>query len=144
MKKAFLILLLSPIFFVCKKDECKNHDKGIISEVITPGCILQLPKTGVVIHNDSIYSSLFDPKDSTTCNLPNIDFKQNTLLGMFASASGSNASFQFQVLRDDPNKKYVYTIFSCDKGMDKILAISNNLVVVPKLPDGYQVDFIEK
>ncbi|HOG18813.1 MAG TPA: hypothetical protein PKW37_00015 [Salinivirgaceae bacterium] len=69
-----------------------------------------------------------------------IDFNQYTLLGKYASEA-CRATFERNVTKDDSQKKYLYKITVHQCGLCDVLCESMNWVLVPKIPDDYDVSF---
>ncbi len=72
-----------------------------------------------------------------------IDFSRYSVLFKKTFGNGST-KFLRDVTKDDNAKKYVYTItnLECDYFLDLLGNI--NLVIIPKIEDGYYVEIIEK
>lgn len=72
-----------------------------------------------------------------------IDFSKYSVLFKRTSGNGST-KFLRDVTKDDNAKKYVYTItnLQCNYFEDYLGTI--NLVIIPKIEDGYYVEIIEK
>jgi len=79
--------------------------------------------------------------DCDTAQLPEIDFNHYDLLTKKTSGSGCGASYSREVIKDDNNKTINYNIQVTYNGMCEKLIISRNWVLVPKIPDGYTVNF---
>lgn len=159
MKSNFLFYIALIFFGIinsCSKSpECRGDDenKGIIEKYYNvhdfPMCI----ETYVNEHETLIVISsveLLSITDSNCYNLPEagyslyppeIDFNQYSLLG-FWSTGQCEANFIREIIKNETDKKYTYTITVKDCGTCKSMRYDANLVLVPKIPDGYVVDFI--
>lgn len=69
-----------------------------------------------------------------------IDFNQYTLLGKYARES-CKVTFERNVTKDDSQKKYFYKIKVHQCGTCKTNWESMNWVLVPKIPNDYNVSF---
>jgi len=145
MKLIFLkITILSSILFFsgCEKEDI--FEGIIVKEFDTGRCF---PPFGnepdeYVITNDSLYQNLLTLGTVVCGNytLPEIDFTTYTLLGKFTVSDGEVKYYRREVIKDESNMKYIYTIYMKCKNNSKA-AISMNWVLVPKLPDNYSVKF---
>jgi hypothetical protein len=90
-----------------------------------------------VILTDSVYQEAF----SGATSLPTIDFSMYSLLGQYG-AGACNISFQKDVQANNATQTYHYklTIYECQT-FTKKLCISYNWILVPKLPQGWNVTF---
>ncbi len=88
--------------------------------------------------------------DSNCYNLPEagyssyppvIDFNEYTLLGFWTTGQ-CETKFIREVLKNETDNKYTYTITVKDCGTCKSERYDANLVLVPKISDGFMVDFI--
>ncbi len=99
-----------------------------------------------VITNDSQYKALkIQRSDNSSCanaTYPVIDFTKYTLLGKYATGGGCSIGYARNVSRDDAAKTYTYTVHVKGCGECAMAGISNNWVLVPRLPDGYTVKFL--
>ena len=104
-----------------------------------------LPTT-MVLQSEETYNQLLQYKmEQCGDELPKINFKENTILGSYATGN-CGVSFKQKVNRDDNAKKVTYTVekkksITHCSGAGKQ---SMNLVVVKKIPDTYTVEFIVK
>lgn len=139
LKKLFIVLILSFSFYSCEKEKI---EPGIIVQNIDFGtCIpADLPEQEYIITSDSVYQLLLNNSVCSNYTLPTIDFSQYTLLGKFASGK-CRVTFKPQVIKDESNMQYLFTVYVFDKGICKKEGISMNWVLVPKLPIGWSVNF---
>ena len=139
------VSILSVCLCSClKSPKCWGDDrnKGIIHSSVELACFPVIHQEKYVITSDSAYQRTFT--DATTrlpvCTLPPIDFDVNTLLGI-----RTYGQCRIKVIRKvtkaegENNYHYSVTVRSC--GRCKSLAITDNWVTVPKLPDGWTVTF---
>jgi hypothetical protein len=99
-----------------------------------------------IIEDDSYYQALslhnqFSPLACDSVQFEPVDFSQYTILSMAADASGCEQYFCPKVEKLDAEQKYRFTITVQECGGCEPLVIRRFWVVVPKLPDGYTVDF---
>ena len=158
MKKVFLILLVAIVSISSceKRKHCKGRTSDTISGIIVSNhdfgeCFqdyIAPPPEEYVINDTATYNTIglyryTSKSNCQTATYPIIDFSQYTLLGKYATG-GCNVGYKREVTRDDVNKKYIYTVTVCNYGMCKVLRMDMNWVLVPKLPQGYTVEFIKK
>lgn len=153
----FLFIILASVF-ACKgilRKECKDNfatDQGIIIRRISDGCYPslnfpdKLEKTWVVTTKaqwDSIWTD-YDKKYTFTCDTPKVDFTTESVLA-FYHGSGHGIKNIRSVSRDDGTKTIKYKImdFDCNKTRARTMEfmVSYHLVVIPKIPTGYNVVF---
>lgn len=132
-----LVLLILIVAFQSCKD-CKSEDTyhGLISGNITNYC----PVSGaVIIKSEAQYDSVLHGEYCT----PNpINYSIFSILGYGVPNTCMNM-LDRRVTRDDSAKKYTYeiTVYTCKCRKQDSQSYSN-LVLVPKVPDGYTVDFV--
>ena len=73
-----------------------------------------------------------------------IDFSKYSVLFQYTSTGGCFAVFLRDVVKDDNNKKYIYTITDLRCGNLEPLYGHLNIVIIPKIEEGYSVEIIEK
>jgi hypothetical protein len=150
---ALAILCITTIFPGCSSPFCapRSGNEGIIvrnASELDSFCFISSEKE-FLIRSDSVYRAIFSVVNSEHCmhsTLPSIDFSQFSLLGLKASAGGCEIGFVRKAERDDAAKKIIYTVEANGCGTCKKLGISDNLVLIPKVPDDYTTEFkaIEK
>lgn len=95
-------------------------------------------------------SELLNITDSNCYNLPevgystdppDINFNEYSLLGFYSSGQ-CEVKFIRDVTKSEINNKYSYRIIVNDCGDCKMMRTDANLVLVPKIPDNYIVDFV--
>jgi hypothetical protein len=139
MKKQLIILfLLTLLIFLttfCKR-ECKQPpiNKGIIVQSLKLNS-QTTPDNGVIISDSAEFLNMF-PDDAMT-----IDFNAYSLLGLYITGGGCDASITREVTSLDKEKQYHYkvTLYTC--GYCKMGVYDFNWVIVPKLPSGWTVTF---
>jgi len=143
------------LVFSCKtKEICheKEYNTGIIESNFDMGkCFYFLDSSSYVINTIKDYQDLVNQTDSayiansmSDClgyELYSIDFKDFTLLANYADGNGCSVAFQRDVINDSINKKYIFTVHVFECGDCNLTEVSMNWVKVPKLPDGYSVEF---
>jgi hypothetical protein len=152
----FIALSIFGIISSCSKSPaCWGDDvnKGIIKDYYNihdfPMCV----EVYVNENEDLIIKSsleLSNITDSNCYNLPeagysstppDIDFNEYSLLGFWATGQ-CETKFIREVLKNETDKKYTYKIKVKDCGTCKSERYDANLVLVPKIPDGFIVDFV--
>jgi hypothetical protein len=145
MKKLILVFIGFLLLYSCDKD-CseKSSYSGIIIEDVSNTCLLDISITdGIVIETDSQFLDLLGQIPNFSCDTPQINFSENTLLGLYADGA-CDVAFQRNVKIDALNQQYVYTVKVKECGSCLSLGYSTNLVLVPKLPQNWTVEFIVK
>jgi hypothetical protein len=145
-KNAFSYVLISVLlvtqFLSCSKNpKCSGSDEqhGIIADAITITCVPVGQQEKFTIDDYAAYTLLFPG-----CDVPSIDFRNYTLLGLSASG-GCEVKFIREVKRLDDEHRYHYKVTVKECGRCKKLGTSYNWVIVPKLPNNWTVSFeIEK
>lgn len=133
-----VISLLAILNFQSCKN-CKGNDTsyGAISGDITIACPLHGKQ--VVIRTLAEADSILD---SSLCNYNDINYNVFSVIGCEMVGTCENR-IERGVIIDDAAKKYIYKIdlYSC-KCWRKNAQVFNNLVLVPKIPDDYTVEFV--
>lgn len=75
-------------------------------------------------------------------NNTSINFEKYTLLGKYTTGSGCSVNFDKKITRDDENNKIKFIIDVNGRGLCDGLAMSNNYILVPKVPQDYEIEFI--
>ena len=79
------------------------------------------------------------------CNVfPDVDFSQYSVLGYHATGTGCNVTFERQVYRDEQNQVILYELTVVEEGICEKDFNNRNLILVPRIPSGYIVDFSKK
>ena len=83
--------------------------------------------------------------DYCTKNLEKIDFEKNSLLGININSGYCRipAGLEYKVVKEENNRKYIFKISYIDPQGSVCRALSsyNLWVLVPKIPDGFEVEF---
>lgn len=127
------------ILIQCSRSpRCWGEDKnnGIIEEEIGQTCVDLVNQTEFIITNDSQLVNAF----VGGCTPPSIDFNNHTILGLYTTGK-CEVKYIREVIRNEEDKKYEYTVTLKQCGLCKRAALSYNWVIVPKLPNGWTVDF---
>jgi len=108
--------------------------------------VLEIRGKEFVVNTQDEYQGLLEFK-SFYCEgndfvLPEINFSQNTLLGKWTSGGGCSIDFVRKVYRDDGNKRIIYLINVVNEGTCSMMGESMNWILIPKVPSGYEVEFI--
>ncbi len=137
------------------RKECKSDyasEQGIITRKINDGCYpsLNFPdnleKRWVITRKSSWDSAWTDYEDKYTqsCDTPVVDFNTESVL-VFYHGNGHGIKNVRSVTKDDGKKNIHYKItdYDCNKkrAVTKEYIVSYNMVVIPKIPDGYSVTF---
>ncbi len=144
MKYKFLIIIsvIAIVFYSCNKDEeeCESviENSGIIESSVDFQCDTPFYDGNFVIDSQSELDSVTNL--NTGCNQPEINFSQYTVIGMYAYTEGKGSYYR-NVEIDTANLTYDYTITVKTCGECNCLSQNMNWVLVPKLPEGYTVDF---
>ncbi|MEN8223938.1 MAG: hypothetical protein ABFS05_01145, partial [Bacteroidota bacterium] len=80
------------------------------------------------------------PQAGYSTDPPEIDFDEFSLLGQWATGS-CETKFIRDVDKDDDKKTIIYSIKVRDCGVCKKERYDANLVLIPKIPAGYSVEF---
>jgi hypothetical protein len=113
--------------------------------------IVELPLE-LVINDEADYRKLFDPKILVQrCTdvdppkaIPDVNFSNKTVLGLWSSGSCAAVGFEKKVLRDDVQKRIVYTVSVVRGSVPACMGPglqSLNLIAIPKVPAEYKVFF---
>jgi hypothetical protein len=81
------------------------------------------------------------PEAGYSADPPDIDFNEYCLLGFWATGQ-CETKFIREILKNETGKKYTYKIKVKDCGTCKSERYDANLVLAPKIPDGFIVDFV--
>ena len=153
MKKLISIFIIITSIFSCSKGldsvecESKNTDEGIIvSSVDFGSCIYNIQNTKFIVQDSLEYIELQKEIDngkvgSDSCAYPTIDFKENTLLGQYAQATGCTINFNRNVEVDSIAKQVNYILNPEGCGDCEMLGYSYNFVLVEKIDSTYTILF---
>jgi hypothetical protein len=143
---ALAVLLTLTLSFSCSKEEeqCTAviENSGIIVNTVDiADCSTPFYIGNFVIDSSTELDSVLQLNSS--CQKPEIDFTQYTLLGRYAYAQ-CTGSYLREVTKDTTNKRYNFTITVESCGSCDCLSQNMNWVLVPKLPENYTVRFTVK
>lgn len=136
-----LVLILIVVFLgSCGSSPfCRAGTKntGDIVEVYSD-CLTPL----VITNGEFVVRSLKD-LDSGTClkNMASFDFQNYSIIGKEVTGGCNVRIISRDVKIDQSAKQYRYTITFKDCGLCKRMAIVPNRVIVPKIPNDYEVSF---
>jgi len=159
MKSKFLLLIALIIFVTissCSKSPaCWGDDEnnGIIEKYYNvrdfPMCVEAYVSENekLIIKSSAELLNITDsncfnlPEAGYSANPPDIDFNEYSLLGFWTTGQ-CETKFIREILKNETDKKYIYKIKVKDCGTCKSERYDANLVLVPKIPDGFIVDFV--
>jgi hypothetical protein len=124
-----------------RRGESVNRGE-IIDNFNYPGCIGSIrtyTDDACIINGISDFDTL-DQQSCIPAQLP-VDFNAVSVIGKTIRFDCS-AKIIRELSIDHANKQYNYTVNFKDAGICKRLGIAYNLVVVPKIPPGYTVNFM--
>jgi hypothetical protein len=101
---------------------------------------LENNKEGYIIRSNDSGGSDFKVSFDNGVNRDTIDFNQYTVLGKFAGGK-CYVIFERNVFRDDTKKQVIYHIIVHQCGWCDLNNTDMNWVLVPKIPDNYEVVF---
>lgn len=139
-----MISTLVLVSFSCNKDEevCEAviENSGIIvSSIAVNSCDEPFyDKAFHITSNEELDVVL---ATNNNCLKPEIDFAEYDLLGMYAFTANTGSYYR-EVVKDTANSQYVYTVTVTNCGNCNCLSQNMNWVTVPKLPEGYDIDFV--
>lgn len=97
-----------------------------------------------IINSSEQFSSLLAFDESPICKKSRslgIDFSKRTLLGIYTQGTGCSVDFNKTISTDILKKRLVYSVDAVEQGSCKKTFFSMNWAVVPKIPQGFEVDF---
>jgi len=148
-----LLMLISTLYFVsCEKDKKTDvTEQCIFYNPFTSPCFSRLAAFSLdhfIITDNEAYQKFGDtirdyPSgiNCDTITLPVIDFNKYTLIGKHTGGGGCHAYYERQILQDDNAKIIIYRITVQYEGKCTMLYESRNWVLIPKLQNGYSVEF---
>lgn len=159
MNSKFLLFIALIIFVIinsCSKSPvCWGDDvnKGIIEKYYHfhdfPMCVEAyvyeneklIIKSSVELLNITDSNCYNLPEAGYSTNPPDIDFSEYSLLGFWTTGQ-CETKFIREILKNETDKKYIYKIKVKDCGTCKKLRYDANLVLVPKIPNDFAVEFV--
>ena len=148
MKTFFLKLAVIVTLFIiqgCGKEDILSGI--IVQELDMSQCFPPFSRDETneyIIESDSAYQHLLSYQTPLCDNysLPNIDFSEHSLLGIYTTSCDKVKYYEREVIRDDEQMKYIYNIdIHCKSSNNKKTTISMNWVLVSALQTGYTVEF---
>ena len=155
IKISLLILLLTGILWSCERQCILPKEEIGTGEIIPNAKVstvdnhlkkIQQQEAGKCIQSDSQNIDSLRVSFDGGKNYEAIDFSKYTVLENFVKTGGCSAVYERNVSKDIIHKKIVYTITIHRCGICKILLMSWNWVLVPKIPEDYTIEYkvIEK
>ncbi len=138
-----IITTLVILSYSCNKDEeaCEAiiENSGIIeASIAMNSCSEPFYDQAFLITNNEKLDEVLALNNN--CSKPEIDFTKYELLGMYAFTANTGSYYR-EVVRDSANSQYIYTVTVTNCGNCNCLSENMNWVTVPKLPEGWIVDF---
>ncbi len=144
LNKIALFIFTAALFTAChkypRKGESGNHGE-IIGNYELPNCYN--PKSN---DNYEFIIRSFDDLDTSEAyyncvkGQSNLDFNTYSVLGKTVRGD-CNMKIRRELMINHESKQYIYTISFKDRGICEKLAVNNNLVIVPKIPNDYTIVF---
>jgi hypothetical protein len=159
MKKNYIILMIFLITIGCNKDGDTNFKLSTINYLenkdlfnyVTCFSVSNIhARSGFVIRDEDTYQVYADSMRiqplNTNCDtstLIYIDFNKYSLIGILTEHLACD-SISRDISVDNQNKEILYSIDikESDESCSYVLYIPLNLVLISKIPDNYQVEFI--
>ena len=152
-----ILISLACLTSCMNQDPCKGCDE-MPEETDGTGLIVGLGEktyhdSSYMINNIPIWYGLVDVVTSETHNASkirhvngdSIDFSKYSVLCMGAQGGGCNIRYLRDVSVDKEAKKYIYTVTMLECGNYLVfLDPSDNIVIIPKIEDGYTVEILLK
>lgn len=136
------------IFFACNEDNLPAIE---YEDFEVDFCYSYMNDGRYIINDSAEYRTIMETFKLDTLDFPEctdsfflkkIDFKNKTLLGYRICGSGCETIFNREVLLDEANQKYVYKVLVKEVGACEPLRCDMNWVLIPKIPEGYFVEFL--
>jgi len=152
MKTKFLFFLAALFVLTsCNKEilctDQEDENKGDIVENFQIDCFFSIPNDQMVIRNQEEYTtfsaSVVNNTQSSNCDFPTIDFEKHSLVGLTTQGSGCSRSY-VRSFSESENQTYLYDVKVRECGQCEPLEINHNLILVPKLKEGWTVRFQSK
>jgi len=149
MKTNFLFFVLALFVLTsCNKEvlciDQQDENKGDIVENMEFGCFFSLPNDQLEIRTQEAYTtfseSIVNNTQGMACNFPSIDFEKNSLIGVTTKGTGCSRSY-LRSFSESDNNTYLYKVTVRECGQCEPLETNNNLILVPKLKEGWTVKF---
>jgi hypothetical protein len=154
----FLFAFISVLFISCESEKktTASPDLSVEPVYLEPGyfgiCfggLLINDTVGFVIKKNQQYQALGDTcrrlwMNSVKCdtaNLPEIDFANYSLIGIYTDGGGCSVTKEYDLEIDTLNYTYIYFIHRHYEGMCDMLIMDMNWALVPAIPENYEVEF---
>ncbi len=158
MKHFVLLILLVLLIAACEKNDnvIQKPDLSLQPEYLEPmyfgfcfGGLYPPNSKEIIIKTNAGYQLLGDScrvltlcsVKCDTANLPEIDFKQYSLIGKYTQGGGCEVEYNRYLDIDTVNKVYNYTIEVDYESDCDMLIMNMNWALVPTIPDSYTVSF---
>jgi len=92
------------------------------------------------IFGNSIRVNLYN-MDCQSADITIIDFNKYSLIGKYTSGGGCSSQYERQILDDKVNKKLIYKIKVQYSGDCELYFFNMNWALIPKLENGYKIEF---
>ena len=147
MKTRFFLFLLG-IFTLsaCNKEEIcseqQDENTCMIESSLSVTCFFNMQDDKLIIRTAAEYSALTDSLAAidNSCTFPTVDFDSYSIVGLKTFGSGCSRTY-LRSFSESGNDEYLYKVTVRECGMCEPLETTNNLVIVPKLKDGWTVKF---
>lgn len=154
MNRIILIIIATAIVAGCteyKMKHCKCDDMSAQEAVtgLIVGTAIQNNENDSLVSAWETGSGVITSNDNNIFGIVNndgspIDFSKYSVLFHRTFSGGCRVIFLRDVEKDSNAKKYVYTVNNLKCGYCEEGFININLVIIPKIEDGYYVEIIEK
>ncbi len=141
---AFLFALASPAPSFTQCDGCRELET---SQLDLEGCInFRYPNTQLVIRDEATMKSLVRndmSRERCLAHLKDIDFSKHTLVGIeLRTGWCRDPLFTYRVIKEEAKKKYLLAVrYQPPEVGCRALDQYDLWVLVPRLPEQYEVDF---
>ena len=146
MKNVILFLILSSLLVAvgCQKDETKQLNYELLDWTECAYAFGFQNGDSFIISDSAEFNALIDTIAYSNCvnyNYPEIDFDNYTLLGLFATGGGCEASYNRTFSRNDDNQTFKYTVNATYNGFCDMIIMHSNWILVDKIYDDATVVF---
>jgi len=155
---SFIIILFVSMLTDCVKDKPDqwpdtNEISGIVSKALYESdhekpcygpSFLSLPQgTEYIISSQAVYDTIFFSTidDGLPCIKETIDFDRYSILGLRTQGTGCSRTYHRKIVENEAKKVYEYLVTIRECGFCEPLETNYNWVLVPRLPEGWRVQF---
>lgn len=135
------LLVLVLLLFSCSKNDLVELDG--VEKIFLKNCVNFNQDEYLIDSREKLTEVFKDINTTTYCadfEMPDIDFEAETLLGIKSQTPIRNSHLvNREVLLDTEDDKYIYIVYQSEQLKD--LETQVNWVIVPILPEGYEVEF---